>query len=367
MISLLTSCHVYGQIRYLRNSSVSGEKGSTHAYVASYSDSVATDSIYQVLAKDGDPLYYFRNIRTSVCFDNKCRILKCIIYWDITGRYLGFELPKGEYLSKAKHKAFKKGEYKRLDGLLADPLLPLANISYEELAPPPKTNVNDVDAVSSATSKNLIDYIVPGAAYTTYKMWHVVNGSTRKEIEGLTEKKLTADLILKILESNDPADRMWALNHIRGIVVLSADLRNKLINLIQNDNYNLAERAIHSLDSKELESDTLQIQLSNKLKESNYSIRKLIIAKFKEAPSLNELTVENLREILSTKNPELIRNVLEVFSKNKIIDSNTCSIIASLLFTSNNFIAQNAYQYLKHAAIKDAEILELIKKYENEK
>src|SRR5690606_19314702 len=48
-----------------------------------------TDTLFQVLSKDGIPVSYYRKIITEVCFDDKCRLLKANIFWNITGRYLG--------------------------------------------------------------------------------------------------------------------------------------------------------------------------------------------------------------------------------------------------------------------------------------
>lgn len=366
LLLLLISYHGFGQIRYFRKATVSGKPGRVMPFLAADQDSIATDTIFQLLSQEGYPLRYYRKIRTSVCFDNKCRLLKCTLYWNITGRYLGFELPKGEFLSKAKHKPFKKAEYERLDLLLADPLLPLAGLSYSELAPRPKIrdNKDDVDAVSSATAKNVLDYVVPGSAYTTYKMWHVVYGSTQGEIQDLTKKSLSADLILRILESDDPADKIWALNHIRGFVILTPPLREKLIGFIDNSGYNLAERALNALDTKELHSDTLQTALGDKLAQSSYAIKKLIIAKFKDAPQLREQAIVNLAQVLKSANPELISNVLDVFSEHKISDTVTCQKIASLLNDQNNFVARKAYKYLTQAGVTSEVIREQIKVFE---
>lgn len=366
LLLLLVSYHGFGQIWYFRKATVSGKPGRVMPFLASDQDSIATDTIFQVLSQDGYPLRYYRKIRTSVCFDNKCRLLKCTLYWNITGRYLGLELPKGEFLSKAKHKPFKKAEYERLDFLLADPLLPLAGLSYSELAPRPKIreNKDDVDAVSSATAKNVLDYIVPGAAYTTYKIWHVVYGPTQDEIQDLTKKSLSADLILRILESDDPADKIWALNHIRGFVILTSRLREKLISFIDNSGYNLAERALNAFDAKELQSDTVQIALGDKLAQSSYAIKKLIIAKFKDAPQLSEQAIVNLAQVLKSANPELISNVLDVFSAHKISDTATCRTIASLLNDQNSFVARKAYKYLTQTGVTNEVIREQIKAFE---
>lgn len=369
LLLLLVSYHGFGQIRYLRAATVAGRERGVVPFLAADHDSIATDTIFQVLSNEGYPLRYYRKVRTSVCFDNKCRLLKCTLYWNITGRYLGFELPKGEFLSKAKHKPFRKAEYERLDFLLADPLSPLSGLSYNELAPRPKIRENkgDIDAVSSATAKNVLDYVVPGAVYTTYKMWHVVHGATQEQVQDLTKKSLSADLILQILASADPADKIWALNHIRGLVTLTPGLREKLMSLIDNNGYNLSERAVNAFDAEELGGDTLQIALSNKLAQSSYAIKKLIITRFKEAPKLGERTVTNLAQVLKSANPELISSVLDVFAEHEISDNATCRMVASLLTDQNNFVAGKAYKYLTHSAVTDQEVRSQMKEFEMKK
>jgi hypothetical protein len=71
-----------------------------------YRDTLNDDSLYLVKTKENIPIHYFRNIATEVCFDNQCRLLDITVFWNITGRYLGFELPDGEFLSKYDHEPF---------------------------------------------------------------------------------------------------------------------------------------------------------------------------------------------------------------------------------------------------------------------
>ncbi|WP_353718925.1 hypothetical protein [Dyadobacter sp. 676] len=181
------------QIRYFWPATVQGMQGDVRSIPSAVVDSIASDTIFQVWSKEGYPLHYYKKIRTSVCFDNKCRLLKCTLYWNVTGRYLGFELEKGEYLSKARHKPFKRKEYARLHEILSDPFSRLSGLSYGELAPRPgiANAKNGVDAVTSATAASILDEVVAGAAYTTYKMWHVVNGPTQDEVRNLTVESLS--------------------------------------------------------------------------------------------------------------------------------------------------------------------------------
>src|SRR3546814_13230678 len=65
-------------------------------------DSIPNDTLFQLLSSEGFPVAYYRKINTDVCFDGKCRMLKVSLYWKITGRYLGLELPPGEFLRDRK-------------------------------------------------------------------------------------------------------------------------------------------------------------------------------------------------------------------------------------------------------------------------
>lgn len=352
------------QIRYFQPATVAGVPGQVKPIPSTVQDSIITDTIFQVMSKEGYPLHYYKKIRTSVCFDNKCRLLKCTLYWNIMGRYLGFELEKGEYLSKARHKPFKRKEYERLNKILADESSPLRALSYDELAPRPKTAADEVDGVTSATSKNILEEVVPGAAYTTYKMWHVVYGETQEEVQNLTLETLTADLALHILDSPDRGDRVWALNHLRGRVKLGTPLRERILSLIGTGPYNLTERAINALNGTELRSDTVQTLLTGKLMQGSYAIKKLIIAKLTEAPSLAAPTVDSLTTILTGTHPELTSNILDLFTRHHIADTATCRQVATLLGSPNAFVARKAYKYLAGIKISDPTVLREISKYE---
>ncbi|MVM35444.1 hypothetical protein GO755_35815 [Spirosoma sp. HMF4905] len=364
-LSLLSINESVGQIRYFRTPAISLKPDTTLAFIAASQDSIANDTLFQIRSKEGYPTAYFRKIKTSVCFDNKCRLLKVNLYWNSTGRYLGFELPKGEFLSKAEHKPFKPAEYERMSELLADPLSPLATLSYAELAPQvkPVDKGNEVDGVTSATAKNVLAYVVEGAAYTTYKMWHVVYGPTQEDVVHLTEKSVSPAFILMILNSPDLTDKIWALNHIRGFVPLTPELQQALFAFISPTDYNLAERAINALSADDLRASAIQRLLFAKFSESNYALKKRIISKFSEATILDAGVKKAFAEQLTSLNSELVSNVLDLFRKNKVADSETCRMVAQLLGNTNQLIAQKAFAYLKSTPVSDTLIEKQMKDY----
>ncbi|WP_421829833.1 hypothetical protein [Larkinella sp.] len=355
--------HSRERIRYFHSQTIQLKPDTIQAFVSQFKDDAGNDTLFQIRSKEGYPVSYFRKIKTSVCFDNKCRLLDIVLYWNVTGRYLGYELPEGEFLSKTEHEPFKPAEYARLNDLLADPFSPLANFSYEELVPKADAVASGLDAVSSATSKNVLDYVVEGAVYTTYKMWHFVYGAAQKEVIKLTEKRLSPGFLLKVLESPDSGDKIWALNHIRGQVGLTPALRTTVLSFIDNNRFNLAERAIHALSPAELKSDSLQQLLFEKYPRANYSLKNLIVAKLKEAPHLNGSVKTALANALKSANGELLTNILDLFRQHRVSDRETGRIIAGLLQSDNNFLAQKAFIYLKSANIDDQRVTEQLNAY----
>jgi len=183
-----------GTIQYINDKTLTIEAVEIEKKVIDFEEEISLDTLYGHMSDKGAPVFFSRNVVTSVCFDGKCRLLDVIVYWNPTGRYLGFELPEKEYLSKHDHEPFTEEEYIRLNALLADPFLPLGGYSYNEIVMESSKASNsesqyeeeEIDGVSSATSKFILDFVVEGAAYTTYKLWHLIYGPTSGVIKKWT-------------------------------------------------------------------------------------------------------------------------------------------------------------------------------------
>lgn len=366
VMGLFSASQKTEKIRYFHAQTISLPADKIQTYVVDFKDSIGVDTLFQIRAKEGIPIAYFRKITSNVCFDNKCRLLDIILYWNITGRYLGFEIPKGEFLSKSDHEPFTADEYQRMSEILADSLSALRGFSYNELVPKSNPELAKVDAISSATAPNVLEYVVKGAVYTTYKLWHFVYGTTQDEVEKLTVKEVSPNLLLKILESPDLSDKVWALNHAGEYLSQDSRLRTAIFALIDNKDYNLAERAINAVNLKATASDTLQLLLVDKLKKSNYALKKLLLNKLKEASPLSLQVKKSLAQQLKSLNGELVGNVLDIFKKQNVNDVETCRIIAELLENDNTFISQKAYTFLKSLKIQDNVIEAKLVKYKTQ-
>lgn len=354
----------FGQIRYGSISSIRLPLDTVRVHLIAVQDSIVNDTLFQIVSKEGYPTAYYRKIKTSVCFDNLCRLLNTTLFWNPTGRYMGFELPQGEFLSKGEHKPFTPAEYQRLDSLLGNPFSPLSTMAYSELAPTVKltSEQSKVDGVSSATAKNVLEYVVEGAAYTTYKMWHVLYGKTQETVRQLTIRELSPDFLLILLDSHDGTDKLWGLNQSRRIVSPTAELERKILTFINEANYNLAERAIYAL-APEVPGKIWQVDLAQKLNTTGYAIRKLILQKFTEVPQLDVQAKGLLVNSLKILNGDLIGLLLDVFRRHHLTDDQTSRLVSELLLQSNNFVGRKAFAYLEQIPVRDELVQKRLTEY----
>ncbi|GAB3166516.1 hypothetical protein [Telluribacter humicola] len=363
LLLLFTGYHRSYTIRYLHTPTIQLPVDTTVFHIVDFGDEVSNDTLLQSLSKEGYPIRYSRAIRTGVCFDNKCRPLDVVLHWNVTGRYLGFELPKKEFLSKYDHEPFTEKEYQRLHELLTDSLSPLGGFYYNEVVPQADSTYNKVDAVSGATSANVLEYVVEGAALTTYKLWHLVYGPTQPKIQALTRQRLSPELLYLILTSSNMNDRMWALNHVQGYVASTPEMQALVLSYISSSNYSLAERAINSINQTDLQSDVLQARLMTIFLKSGHSTKKLLLLKLKEAPKLSTEVADVLRNNLQLLNGELLATTLDLFIQQGSIDLETSRAVSELLVNTNSYVSKMAFSFLEKVNSTDETIKKRLTDY----
>mgnify|MGYP003626638334 FL=1 len=354
------------RIKYFQPQTIMLEPHSTLEYQVALQDSVSeSDLLYKVSSIDGTPIFFYRKVFSPVCFDNKCRPLTVNLYWNITGRYLGFELPDGEFLSKTDHDPFSTEEYEKLNRILANESTPLADIVYNELTVSPNSHgLDNIDAIATATPQNLAPYVIEGAAYTTFKLWHLIHGPTKNEVQDFTINEISPDLVLKILESPVQVDKIWALEHIDGYVDFTPDLEEKVIGMITGDNYVVIEKALSAINKSQLDSYRVQQLLLKALVKENYNVQILVINKIEDCNLLKQSVTMELVENLADLNGQVFKRALAVLEKQQL-SSEMYMKIAHLLRSQNYFISKSIANFLKNKDIKNPKINSLLKKYEN--
>jgi hypothetical protein len=352
-------------IKYMKASTLNASFATEGSFQETIKDSITHESVYLQKSKEGIPLHYRKIIRDNVCFDKECRKLDIIIYWNITGRYLGFELPEGEFLSKQDHEPFVESEYQRLHALLANSSIPLDAFSFEDLIEKPSLKHQDLDAVSGATSKSLAEMVVKGAAYTTYKLWNIVNGPTMDFVSDYTEKQLTPNLIHLILQSPESFDRIWALHKMDSSLPITPDLEKELLKIITSDDFYLSYTAIHAIKAVHLNSFKFQERLFSLYKNANHSIQKELLKTLMQSPLLSPKLVSSSRELLKQINGQQLEDILDLYSLHSIYDLETCRAVASILDNENHFVSKKAYYFLNRVKSKDEFVQDRLKAYKN--
>ncbi|WP_157366993.1 hypothetical protein [Algoriphagus vanfongensis] len=305
------------------------------------------DTLIQHLGRDNIPISYSKNIRTSVCFDNQCRLLVAKVHWNPTGRYLGYSLPEGEFLSKKEHDPFSVQEYERLNSLLADPNLPLGSISYNELVLESQAPLVGIDGVSGATNQDLLAYIVEGAAYTTYKLYQILYGPDRQFIENWTRETLNEAFVIEALKSPEIADQLWLLKVLKGRLSEFPIARQQIAELTKSPNFSLADNALQAFSERDLEDDQITNLLFDLFEMGDYGKRNRILALLESSKTVNTISIKRLSEhVLQLESPFQVR-VIRLFEKHKIKNSAFDQAMKQLSQSNNDFVAQEARSYLK--------------------
>jgi len=325
------------------------------------------DSLFLRQTSEGTPKSFYQHYSTGVCFDNQCRPLDIILHWSISGRYLGFEMPKGEFLSKTDHDPFTRKEYLQLNEILSNADLPFKDIKYHELMNQPESSSESADAISGATSERIKDIVVKNAAYTTYKLWKLVYGESQKFIEQYTEKHLNKSNLLTVLNSQDRDDIFWGLTRMKDTLSFSIPIKNRLLFLIQSDDYYLSYNAVHAIPKTYLnDSDFLENLFLSYLNTSDASTKNVIFSKLKAAPGLSQNLVVKSRQTIPTMTPQEISSVIKLYEKHQINDLETCKVLVGILENKNNYISKKAYDFLIKIQTDDEFIAERLKAYKNQ-
>ena len=312
------------------------------------------DSLFLYKTNGGLPDQYFQQYDTGVCFDNKCRPLSISIYWSVTGRYLGFELPKEEFLSKTDHEPFVREEYEFLHSLLANPDLPFADMEYHELMDQPSDAVESVDAVSGATSAMVSDIVVKGAVYTTYKLWNIVYGPTKDFITEHTESILTPQLIEKILTGSNQEDKVWVLERFPENIEMTSSLIDTIESLIVHSDFHLAYTAAHAIKASQLNSEATQNMLLEAYSKSNDpSVKSLIINKLGQAPFLSTEVKNASRSYIEKLSGQELVDLLKLLEKHNVKDNQTIQVVEKLLSNENMFIVRQAQKFLNQILLSN--------------
>lgn len=152
----------------------------------------------------------------AVCDDKLCANVLLELYWDLAGNYVRFDTITGSPLTKFDHKRFSDTDYKKLDQILKDRNSMLRVLEKSELVDKNiKMKATSVDAVSGATTATIKNAVVEGAVYSSYVLWHFVNGSVKNSIRTFTLSIYSGQIANQMLSSENYETQLFAIKQMK--------------------------------------------------------------------------------------------------------------------------------------------------------
>ena len=188
-------------------------------------DEIFSDEVAVIPGKDSvflNPVYltnstyhqyvYESVIKTPVCNDTLCQVVQLKVFWDLTGDYIRFDTLKGYPLTKNDHLLFTTDDYDKLQVTLRDGNSVLGRKTESELLDNTRKRYSQkLDAVTGATDLQIKNAVVEGALYSTYTLWHLVNGEINKVLASRTIENYNSEIEEQLLASNKNKSIIFAL------------------------------------------------------------------------------------------------------------------------------------------------------------
>ena len=161
---------------------------------------------------DQIPFRYEADINMPVCDDTLCANVILKIYWDLAGNYAGFDTIPGFPLTKFDHKKFTTADYQKMDQILKNRNSMLRILNKEDLVDKSIIIKSEtVDAVTGATPQTIKNAVVEGAVYSSYSLWHFVNGAIKNSIANFTLDIYSEPISRLMLLSDNYETQLFAL------------------------------------------------------------------------------------------------------------------------------------------------------------
>ncbi|MGO1788507.1 MAG: hypothetical protein ACTHZ7_15650 [Sphingobacterium sp.] len=149
-----------------------------------------TFPVHLVEDSEDQRLFFATQLQTNVCNDQICLPIEVNLFWDLLGSFHHFSREEGFDFTKFDHQYFDEQDYERLQQILLDSLSALRDYAVEDLLDKePKKFSFQVDAVTRPTSPLFSNVTVPGALFTVYTLWHIVNGPVKQELFAYTARE----------------------------------------------------------------------------------------------------------------------------------------------------------------------------------
>lgn len=191
--------------------------GERNQHVFTYQTDRGVDAqIYLAEANDSLPDYYYCDLKTPICLENLCNPIEIRLEWDLLGNFRNYREVAGKEITKFDHEPFEEKDHVQLRKILSDKESLLQDYLMQDLVDTTvKVYSAEIDGLTAATSSTFTDRLVPGAIYTCYTLWYLVNGEIADRIRTNTEALLADRLRKKMLMSGITTYQDYILDRIR--------------------------------------------------------------------------------------------------------------------------------------------------------
>ena len=319
------------------------------------------------LDKKGNPLYFFRNIFTPVCYTNECKPVFINFYWDLLGNYTHYDMPPGKILTKVDHDEFKQEDYDKLQEIIVKPASIFSDLKMEDLITSGTDNLSDsVDAKTGATLKTIKNEVIDGAVYTCFTLWHIAHGKVVvPAMKKITESYQNDALLHTFLNSTNHHYQYWAMDRVidqNGKVKES--YLNDILKVIRQENVFTAKYAVQKVAGNTFSSAQMQDWLWETYQNSNYTLQMAVLKKMKDVPVGAKLSGEIANNILKS-NREQFKQMLSVLKSQPKLDEPALSTLSARLLEAEGDNAAEIFETLQHFKPQNKETISRIEQYKS--
>ena len=307
-----------------------------------------------VFDTDDLPDFYYCDVNTPVCSDSLCRSLILEVYWDLLGNFTRFEVPEFPPLTKWDHLEFSAEDYLKLEEILGD--------KHSVLGTVRDVNALKVDAVTGATRETLKNAVVPGAVYSSYTLWHVVNGEIPSGIRQYTVSYRGPDLINKFLLSDNYHYHYEALDYL-----VSTGYEGhlpELVRMLNNSDPFVTRMAVSQFPQAWLENEQFQLAVTALIDHFDYRAQEIWLERMQEV-QVTAATLELVCGKLDRFSENQLLQLLELCDKNRSRLNNTSvTQLGSLLEHERVTVAQGTYRILEKLSEENKTVKKILRHYE---
>lgn len=341
LMNMLINFSVFAQLPQNKNLNKQvffNEKLNNYKQVLSFDYNKKTHVVNLLYDEKQKPDLYFSDIITPVCNDSLCEILHIRIFWDLSGSYLRFDTIRGFGLTKFDHKPLTNGDYAKLHKILKDKNSILRDKEVDELVNVQNKVVSlKVDAVTSATDLTVAESVVEGAVYSTYTLWHLVNGNASDKIRSHTMEISDNKMISAFLQSENTNYQTLGIDIITNNNY--EPYTNQIFSLLKSSDSYIQKKLLKSLSVDFFKNKDNQERLSQNFNYLDDFNKEELLKKLSVIGDLSQHAIETL----SSHTAILTYNQAKIFIT--ILQNNRISLNSTIKKNLNDAINQNKFKY----------------------